>query len=200
MTHDHHHRRAVALAANLMLIACGGASDEGGGGGTADGGGSGGADVDERIASLPICVLDGQEEPPHMDITGAEYSVPVVPAELEPHASYPIDEVSLCRRPSGLELGYSLPALLVGKKTRVSFAGGLDPATGTYELSSEDGTASCDPQGAWSCLEKFTGIEVDLEEVAEEASGLSPAEAQARIDVAQIFQGDPIGVLDFSLP
>jgi hypothetical protein len=135
-----------------------------------------------------------------MDITGAVYSVPV-PSELEAFASYPIGDVSLCQLGSALQLGYSLPALLVGKKTRVSFQGGYDTTSGRYEMTSADGTASCGRVGAdWTCNEAFTGLEIDLTEVAKEAEALPAAEAAARVDVAQLFQGDPIGILSFTLP
>ncbi len=182
------------------LLACGAepASTGGGnGGGAAAGGGPPQLD-------LPTCVPDGAVEPPHMDIAGAVYSVPVPPA-LEPYASYPLEDVSLCNQPAGgppgIELGYSLPALLVGKKQRVAFAGAYDAATDTYALSGDNGTATCHPTGAaWRCDEAFVGLVHDLEEVAKEAEDLDPAEAQARLEVAEIFRGDPIGILDFSLP
>lgn len=149
--------------------------------------------------ALPTCVPDGQVEPPHMDIAGAVYEVPV-PADLEPYASYPIGDVSLCRQGTTLELGYSLPKLLVGKKTRVSFAGTYVSAEGTYELSSADGTASCEPSDTtWTCFETFTGLEVDLERVADEAAELPSVEAAGRVDVAEHFGGDPIGILHFDL-
>jgi len=153
-----------------------------------------------HTASLPVCVPDGEEEPPHMDIAGAVYSVPV-PAALEPYAAYPIGDVSLCQSGDTIELGYSLPKLLVGKNTRVSFAGTYLAAEGTYELSSEDGTASCEPSDtSWTCFETFTGLEVDLERVADEAAELPAAEAAGRVEVAERFGGDPIGILDFDLP
>ncbi|MEZ4447279.1 MAG: hypothetical protein R3B72_49830 [Polyangiaceae bacterium] len=56
------------------------------------------------------------------------------------------------------------------------------------------------PGAAWTCTEQFTGLVVDLTEVAKEAEGLSAAEAQGRLDVSTSFQGDPIGILDFQLP
>ena len=166
------------------------------------GGGVGGASSQggDPLTTLPACVPDGQVAPPHPDILGAVYSVPV-PPELEPYASYPLEGVSLCRLDGGLELGYSLPALLLGKKTRVSFQGGLNAATGTYELSGADGTASCSiAEGQWICHEAFVGLVVDLAEVAKETEGLDPVEAEARLKVAELFSIDPIGILDFSLP
>lgn len=192
-----HHLLPLATAALASIsIACGGGAETGEEGTSA----SGGAAPAPDLSTFPECVPDGQVEPPHMDVMGAVYSVPV-PAQLEPFASYLVEDVSLCRLSGGIELGYSLPALLVGKKTRVSFTGPFDATTGTYELSSVDGTASCELTGdAWSCLEHFSGLEVDLEEVAEEAEGLSQQEAAARLQVAQLFSGDPIGILDFTLP
>lgn len=175
----------------LGFVVIGGCADPA----TEEGGGPG-----PHTTSLPTCVPDELVEPPHMDIAGAIYSVPV-PEALEPYAAFPIGDVSLCRTDTTLELGYSLPKLLVGKKTRVSFEGGYDATAGTYELSSEDGTASCDPTAnRWTCFETFTGIEVDLERVADEAADLPDAEAAGRVDVAERFGGDPIGVLDFELP
>lgn len=189
------HRHACVLAVALVsasLIACQSTAETS----RADGGGGAGG----ALSTLPVCTPDGQPEPAHADIAGAVYSVPV-PAHLEPYADYPLEDVSLCRTGAVLELGYSLPALLLGKKTRVSFGGTVDPASDHYELSGDDGTASCDRvDRSWSCTETFVGLTVDLEEVAKEASDLDPVEAAARLDVATIFGGDPIGILDFDLP
>ncbi len=147
-------------------------------------------------SGLPECPPDDGVEPPHTDVTG-DYSVPV-PAELEPYAHYPIDSITACLRGDMLELGYKLPALLIGDEERVSFSGPYDAAAETLDLTG-DGTAACDVSAeGWSCLEHFAGIEVDLEAVAEEAADLPPAEAAARIDVAEYFGSDPIGILVFA--
>ncbi|MEZ4446330.1 MAG: hypothetical protein R3B72_45045, partial [Polyangiaceae bacterium] len=131
----------LCATACALLVACGGADPESGAGGSGGGQAEGGQGAgNDPLAALPTCVPDGQVEPPHMDIAGAIYSVPV-PVELEAYASYPIGDVSLCRTGNQLQMGYSLPALLVGKKTRVSFAGTVDPTSTTYALSSADGTA-----------------------------------------------------------
>ncbi|MCA9645831.1 MAG: hypothetical protein H6718_21050 [Polyangiaceae bacterium] len=168
----------------------------GGASGAAGGGSAGEASF---FYSLPVCIPDGSLEPPHPDLSGS-YSVPVS-ANLEAYAAYPVGDISICRTETTIELGYSLPALLVGKKTRVDFSGGVDPSATQHVLSGKDGTATCNRIGkAWSCLEHFMGIEVDLQRVADEAAALSPAEAQGRIDVATVFQGDPIGVLEFKQP
>ena len=177
---------AALLLAPLALWGCGTTSTS--------------PDLRPELATLMECTPDGVGEPPHQDITGAIYSV-AVPVELEPYADYPIGDVSLCRLGDGLQLGYSLPKLLVGDKTRVQFAGGHVAASDSYELSSADGTASCvRVASAWTCTERFTGITVDLAEVAEEVEDLPPEEPEARLDVSEIFQGDPIGILDFTLP
>ncbi|MEZ4446977.1 MAG: hypothetical protein R3B72_48300 [Polyangiaceae bacterium] len=200
MTHTNDIKRGFFAMACALLVACGGADPESGAGGAGGDAAGGQGAGNDPLAALPACVPDGQTEPPHMDVAGAVYSVPV-PVELEAYASYPIGDVSLCRTGNQLEMGYSLPALLVGKKTRVSFAGTVEPTSTAYALSSTDGTADCQRSGAaWTCTEQFTGLVVDLTEVAKEAEGLTAAEAQARLDVSTIFQGDPIGILDFQLP
>ncbi len=175
----------LPVAASL-LFACGGAENDvdDGSGGQAGGG-----------ASLPTCPPDTGAEPAHTDVTGS-YSVPV-PAELEPYASYLVDSITACQRAGVVELGYKLPALLVGKPQRVSFSGSYDPNADVLMLSG-DGSATCDVSSAgWSCLEHFVGVAVDLEAVAKEAEGLPAAEVQGRLDVAAYFGGDPIGILDF---
>lgn len=178
---------AALLAAGLW--GCSGQADPG-----ASGGGAG--TTTTTASGLPACPPDTGVEPPHTDLVG-DYSVPV-PAALEPYAHYPIDSVTACTRGDLLEIGYKLPALLIGKEEHVSFVGPYDPAADTLSLSG-DGTATCDVSAeGWSCLEHFVGIEVDLEAVAEEAADLSPAEAAARIDVAEYFGSDPIGILDFT--
>ncbi|HZO16174.1 MAG TPA: hypothetical protein VFB62_23025 [Polyangiaceae bacterium] len=154
-----------------------------------------GATTHPEAQALPECPPDTGVEPLHTDTAGA-YSVPV-PAELEPYATYPVDSITACRRGELVELGYKLPALLVGKETHVGFSGSYDEAAAAFVLSG-NGTASCAvTNGSWSCFEEFAGITVDLAAVAEETQGLSAAEAQGRLDVSQAFGADPIGILDF---
>lgn len=189
----------------VASLGCGGGAEGGGeaGGGEAGAGqgGAGGASGSVPGSTLTACPPDVEgEEAPHQDIPGGVYSVPVAP-ELEPYASYPVDDITLCWTGTAVHLGYSLPALLVGKKERVSFEGGWDPTSQTFALSSADGTATCTPsEPEWRCNEVFANIVVDLEEVADEAAGLDPAEVAARLEVAAQFANDPIGILDFPAP
>ena len=148
-----------------------------------------------QAEALPECPPDTAVEPPHTDNAG-RYSVPV-PPELAPYAEYPIDSITACRRGALVELGYKLPALLVGKETHVGFSGSYDDVAAAFVLSG-NGTATCEvTAGSWSCFEEFAGIGVDLAAVAEETEGLSTDEAQGRLDVSQFFGADPIGILDF---
>jgi hypothetical protein len=197
-----HRQLVLALALSTAPLAgCGDAPSPSTGGGSTGGASNGahGGATSTHGASLPVCPPDDGVEAPHEDISGGVYSVPV-PPELEPYASYPVDDITLCWTGSAVQLGYSLPALLVGKKQRVSFTGSYDEPSGDFVLASDDGTATCTPADVWSCAEIFTGIEVDLEEVAEEVEDLDPVEAQARLEVAKRFEVDPIGLLDFPSP
>lgn len=198
------HRLLFGLVGTLSAaVACGGESEtsEGvaGGGGQA---GAGGAGASEPLGStLPACPVEvGGVEAPHTDVANGVYFVPV-PVELEPYASYPVEDITLCWTGAAVRLGYSLPALLLGKKERVSFEGTYDEANQVFALVGPNGAATCTPSTpAWSCAEDFTDIEVDLEKVAEEVADLDPVEAAARIEVAQRFAVDPIGLLDFPAP
>jgi hypothetical protein len=196
MTPSRHEISLVTFFA-AVFAACGGdVANEttSGEGGTGAGGQNTGAAA--TAATLVDCPADTTVEPPHTDIVGV-YSVPV-PADLEPYASYDVPSITSCRRGDVVELGYKLPALLVGQSERVSFAGDYDAAADAFVLLG-DGTATCEVvAGTWTCLEQFTGITVDLAGVADEAVGLSAEEQAARLDVAQRFGGDPIGIMVFS--
>jgi hypothetical protein len=188
------HMCLVVLLAGGVLAACG-HDDTAAADPTGAGGGGGNGALPPEAAALSECPPDTGVEPPHTDTSGI-YSVPV-PPDLEPFSHYAIDSVTACRRGTRVELGYKLPALLVGKPVRVGFSGTYDDAAGAFVLTG-DGTANCQvTDGSWSCFEEFAGISVDLEAVVDETVGLSPDEAAGRLDVAEAFSVDPIGILDF---
>jgi hypothetical protein len=95
-------------------------------------------------------------------------------------------------------LDYDLPALLVGKSTRISFRS--EPgATAVYRLTGNNGTADCAAaNGIWSCQEQLTGLEVDSSALDQRLASLPPTEATGRRAVASVFGNDPIGVLTFA--
>ena len=184
-------RCSLALAA-VLLVACGEPFT------TQDNVGSatGAAGAAAIGASLPACGSDPFDT--HLNV--ALYSVPV-PTELEAYATFPIDNASFCWADDELVLGYSLPKLLTGKSQHVSFQGGYNPDTGNFEMSGQNGTAVCTPTApTWHCAETFIGLKVNLQKLHKLLEGLPPNEAQARLEVANTFIGDPIGTLAATVP
>jgi hypothetical protein len=106
-------------------------------------------------------------------------------------------ERRVCARNGVVTLDYDLPALLVGKASRISFRS----TDGTLVLTGANGTATCAAMsGTWSCREQLSGVTVDEAALDERLASLPPAEASARRSVASIFGNDPIGVLSFETP
>jgi hypothetical protein len=115
-------------------------------------------------------------------------------------STYPVDEATWIVSGDQARLEYNLPRMLVGGHERVSFTGTIVPGAPAIELASADGTASCalNPSDAvlLVCNERFTALTVDLAGVRDEATRDDPSRVAERVQVAEAFSGDPIGVLE----
>ncbi|MDH3726912.1 MAG: hypothetical protein OER77_05230 [Myxococcales bacterium] len=130
------------------------------------------------------------------------YTVPVDDASLSPFATQPV-RLDWRERNGEFRLNYDFPEELTGISQRVSFEGRA-AQDGSIELTGDLGSASCsaDPTGSgFVCTERFPQIQFDLERLERdfEQRGLPALEIARRLEVASIFQSDPIGVLTFSL-
>lgn len=144
-------------------------------------------------ASIPVCESAAEE------IAGGTYTVPV-PERLSAYSSYTVGSITFCKAGDSVQLDYSLPELLLGKKERVQLRGGWNASTPSLDLSG-DATANCVVSGStWTCTEHFAAVTLDVERLQKELADLPDAERQARFEVSQIFGQDPIGILEFSLP
>jgi hypothetical protein len=111
-----------------------------------------------------------------------------------------IEKISACAQGATMTLAYKLPVLLVGHDVNISFDGLWNPASGTYELTGPNGTASCSAAGtSWECREVLNGIQIDIQGLTQQLQGVPAADAQGRLDVATQFGQDPIGVLQFEV-
>jgi hypothetical protein len=148
--------------------------------------GSSGSSTDHGDATLP---------PPAVDLTQPYYEVPVSDS-LTPFARYPVGSVNWAVKGGRRRLEYQLPADLLGTAQMIEFKGPDTTAT-TWSLTGENfGTADCslsDQQVV--CQEHLAGIPIDI--AAVEARVNAGQLAPQRLDVAKVFQGDPIGVLRF---
>lgn len=119
-----------------------------------------------------------------------------------PASTYAVTDVSFRVEAGEARLDYTLPALLVGADTRVSFRG--PAAAGAMALAGAAGTATCTrgpSEGvALRCDERFTGLAVDVAGARREAVRVDPAAVEARVAVAERFSIEPIGVLEVPSP
>lgn len=128
----------------------------------------------------------------------AVYEVPV-PAELSSAASYSVESVEWEVKDGIASLKYDLPAALVGRELRIEMEGPIDEDNGTASLAGDVGTATCEVSDLGiECLEKMPGllpINPDLELVEELAAEQYDGPVEDRVDVAERFAGDPIGIV-----
>ncbi len=130
------------------------------------------------------------------------YDVPVPPT-LTAAAAYPVREIRWSAAGGVARLSYDLPLDLVGKTIGLSFEGPIDPGAATVTLTGNAGTADC-AIGADDvvCHETMTGLSPlapDYSEIAALATSDYTGPSSDRIDVAQRFAGDPIGVVHVDL-
>ncbi len=150
------------------------------------------------LASLAACA----DAAPPTEVPRAEVpraGVYFVPPR-SPASTYAVADVSFRVEAGEARLDYTLPALLVGADTRVSFRG--PAAAGAMALAGASGTATCTraPSSgvALRCDERFPGLAVDIAGVRREATRVDPAAVEARVAAAQRFSIEPIGVLEVS--
>jgi hypothetical protein len=156
---------------------------------TADAAAAGGGAAD--AAKPPTTATD-----PTFDPARPSYEVPV-PAELAAYARYTIDSVQWRERSGERRLEYSLPADLVGVEQRIQFSGRASETSPWSLRGDKLGTAECEQTGdEVVCRETLSGLRVDVAavEARVDAGELDPG----RLDVARVFESDPIGILRFS--
>lgn len=130
------------------------------------------------------------------------YVVPTAPGSLAAAATFAVPEVEWTISGGVAELAYDLPLGLVGKDVRVTFSGPYQDGA-TSQLVGPPGTAACDAAAASvSCFEEMGGLKPlapDLAVVEQLAAVEYAGPAADRVQVAQLFAADPIGVVEVDL-
>lgn len=135
--------------------------------------------------------------------TGA-YVVPLEPgasAELRAAARFDVETVQQRVTPHGtwttLDVGFALPAGLVGDDRPIRLSGMFAPGDTVVAVSSDDAVGECTLQPTLDCDLTYYAGGVDLRAVERHwrARGLSPRALAARLQVARLFDADPLGVL-----
>lgn len=149
------------------------------------------ASTDSNTLPQPVACADQRA------LSGS-YRVPVS-TELEPYASFDLNDIEFCMESGAVRLDYDLPELLVGRSEKVRMSGAYTRSAASLDLDSGLGTASCRvADGLWLCRETLHGVSVDASKLDERFAGLPPEEARARNQVAEIFSSDPIGIVSFA--
>lgn len=131
------------------------------------------------------------------------YRVPTVTPELEAAATFPIESADWIMSGDTVTLHYDLPIGLVGGDVEVTLTGTFAARATSVDVSGAAGTGTCTRDAnIVTCLETFTGLgtlPLSMDAVERAASTEYAGPAQHRVDVANVFGSDPIGVLEFDL-
>jgi len=130
----------------------------------------------------------------------AKYKVPVE-ARLEKYSDFSISNVSYTKMNSQLILQYELPIELTGITPQLLTFSGNDDGQAISNLSGTHGSASCtaSTQGL-TCLMKMKDLQIDPARVAQllKSNSANLAEFNARLEVAEKFSSEPVGIITYS--
>jgi hypothetical protein len=142
-------------------------------------------------------VLGG--DPPPAVVHGT-YRVPV-PDDLAPFATYELDDASVEIVDGVLTVQFRLPEGLLGFTAPATFTGNVASSGGAVEVavSGYMGHGSCRFDGGVECALAYYAVETDLTAVTEYWRARGDAFIDARVQVASLFDDDPLGVLRLSV-
>jgi hypothetical protein len=126
------------------------------------------------------------------------YTVPV-PAELAPFATFMLNDSQVTQDSTGVVVSYDLPAELVGPNHPTIVLGGKHRQGGIMILEGEYGEASCFSRNAkLECIVQYEDLEIDLAGVENILNQriADPHERELRLQVAKIFGGEPVGIVE----
>lgn len=126
------------------------------------------------------------------------YTVPV-PAQLAPYATFMLNDSQVTRDNTGVVVSYDLPVELVGPNHPTIILGGKNRQGGIMLLEGEYGEASCFTRvDKIECIVQYEDLEIDIAGVERilAARNISPHERELRLQVAKIFSGEPVGIVE----
>lgn len=128
------------------------------------------------------------------------YRVPV-PDDLAPYAIYEVADatvdVDLGR--GVLQVSFVLPEGLLGFPSVASFSGAAQPGVGDVAVSGPQGHGTCRVDGTIECALQYYAVAANLEAVTAYWTARGDAFVDARVQVASLFDDDPLGVLRLSV-
>jgi hypothetical protein len=153
--------------------------------------------ADPAATGTPAAATSGSTPPAALDPSEPSYEVPV-PDELMAFARYAVGTVKWVVKKDERRLEYTLPDELIGKRQPIELVG-PETASQTWSLRGATfGTAECTQlQSQIECREQLDGLAIDVGAVESRVNaGQLPPE---RLRVTRVFQGDPIGILRFTV-
>ena len=129
------------------------------------------------------------------------YTVPV-PPELAPYATFMLNDSNVMSDSTGVVVSYDLPAELVGPNHPTIILSGKQRQGGIMILEGKYGEASCFTRAEKvECIVQYDDLEIDLAGVESILNQriADPHERELRLQVAKIFSGEPVGIVEINL-
>lgn len=132
------------------------------------------------------------------EIFRGTYRVPV-PDDLAPFAVYELDDASLVLAGGTLTVSFSLPEGLLGFTSTATFQGPAPDTAAEVTVSGLQGHGTCRLDGTIECALTYHAVQADLAAVTAYWRTRGDAFVDARVQVASLFDDDPLGVLRLSV-
>lgn len=146
-------------------------------------------------AELAGSAIGGGDAP---ELFHGTYRVPV-PDDLAPFAVYPLDDAALVLASGALSVSFTLPEGLVGypAAATATFQGAAPDGATEITVTGYHGKGTCRLDGAIECALSYDAGALLSDPVAVAAYWRARGDANvaARVQVAELFDDDPLGVL-----
>jgi len=134
------------------------------------------------------------------EVVHGTYRVPV-PDDLAPYATYTLSDATVDVSGGLLQISFALPEGLLGFPSVATFTGSFGGSLGGTDVtvSGPQGTGTCHVDGTVECALTYYAVQADLEAVGAYWRARGDAFVDARVQVASLFDDDPLGVLRLSV-
>lgn len=154
---------------------------------------TGGDDFAPRADGLGTGLISADPTP---EVVHGTYRVPV-PDDLAPYAIYELRDATVDVSGGLLQVSFVLPEGLLGFPSTMTFTGSLGGAE--VAVSGPAGFGTCRVDGTVECALQYYAVQADLAAVGAYWRARGDAFVDARIQVASLFDDDPLGVLRLSV-
>ncbi len=158
---------------------------------------TGGDDFAPRADGLRTSLIGGDSTP---EVVHGTYRVPV-PDDLAPYATYTLTDATVDVSGGVLQVSFVLPEGLLGFAPVMTFSGSFAgaPVGSEVAVSGPQITGTCRVDGTIECAVQYYAVSADLAAVGAYWRARGDAFVDARVQVASLFDDDPLGVLRLSV-